>query len=144
MRDKPEEIDKLLKSVDEKIEKARASATSEAQRLTKGQVDELFRRLREAERKREGEVKKAREEVAKSAVEAAKVDKERIKLEYSREILKWQDKVAELSRQLEKKSGEQFGEEGEFDLFAMLQIDFPKDKIERVGRGVKGTDILHT
>lgn len=144
MRDKQDELDKLSKSIEDKVEKARASATSEAQRLMKGQLDDLSKQLREAERKRESDVRRARDEAVKSAAESAKVDRDRAKLEYSREVLKWQDKVAELSRQLEKKSGEQFGEEGEFDLFSMLQIDFPKDRIERVGRGVKGADILHT
>lgn len=144
LRAKQDELEKLSKVMDEKIEKARSTATSDAQRLVKRQLDDLNRQVREAKRDRDIEVKKAREEGVKSAAEAARLDKEKAKLEYSREVLKWQDKVTELSRQLEKKSGEQFGEEGEFDLFSMLQIDFPKDRIERVGRGVKGADILHT
>ena len=49
-----------------------------------------------------------------------------------------------LNRQLEKKSGEQFGEMAELDLFAELKCAFPTDRIERVGRGVKGADIVHT
>jgi hypothetical protein len=55
-----------------------------------------------------------------------------------------QSKVDDLNRQLEKKSGEQFGEEGELDLYAELVRAFPRDEIERIGRGVKGADILHT
>jgi len=144
LRNKQDELEKLSKTVDEKIERAKASAASEAQRVVKGQVDALNRQLREAGRNRDIEIKKVREESAKSAALAAKLETDKAKREHSREVFRWQDKVAELSRQLEKKSGEQFGEEGEFDLFSMLQIEFPTDKIERVGRGVRGADILHT
>lgn len=119
------------------VAEARKSATAEAARLMKGQLDDLNKKLGEAERRRVSEVTKAKKEAADDA-------KEKEQLKHTVEMNRLQSKVDELSRQLEKKSGEQFGEEGELDLYAELLREFPTDKIERVGRGVKGADILHT
>lgn len=144
LKRKQDEVETLSKTVNEKVENAKKAATLEAQRSANAQINGLKKQLQETNRNREVDLKRAREEGATSAQTAAKLDTEKAKLEHTREILRLQDKVANLSRQLEKKSGEQFGEEGEFDLFSMLQIEFPKDKVERIGRGVKGADILQT
>jgi hypothetical protein len=124
------------RKTDTKVAQAKKEA-AEAARLMKGQFDDLNRKLTEAERKRASEVAKARKEAAEDA-------KEKEQLRHTVETSRLQSKVEELSRQLEKKSGEQFGEEGELDLYAELLREFPSDTIQRVGRGVKGADILHT
>jgi hypothetical protein len=116
---------------------ARKAATAEAGRLMKGQVEDLNKKLREVETKRNAEVAKAKREAAEEA-------REREQLKHTVEMSRLQSKVDDLNRQLEKKSGEQFGEEGELDLYNELSWTFPSDKIERIGRGVKGADILHT
>jgi hypothetical protein len=54
-----------------------------------------------------------------------------------------QGQLDNLSRKLEKQSGEQLGAEAELDLFTELKHAFPGDRIERIGRGVKGADIVH-
>lgn len=105
--------------------------------MMKAQLDELNRRLRDAEKKREAEVAKAKKAAAEEA-------REKEQLKHTVELSRLQNKVDELNRQLEKKSGEQFGEEGELDLYTELVREFSFDKIERIGRGVKGADILHT
>lgn len=120
-----------------KVEDARKAATVEAGRMVKGQIDDLNKKLREAETKRNAEVAKAKREAAEDA-------REKEQLKHTLEMSRLQIRVDELSRQLEKKSGEQFGEEGELDLYAELTRAFPSDGIERIGRGVKGADILHT
>ena len=53
-----------------------------------------------------------------------------------------QGQLDNMSRKLEKQSGERLGEEGELDLVAELTRAFPKYKIERIGRGKKGADIV--
>lgn len=70
-------------------------------------------------------------------------ERERDKIRYESELAKTQGKLDDLSRKLEKQTGEQLGAEAELDLFTELRHAFPDDKIERIGRGVKGADIVH-
>jgi len=69
-------------------------------------------------------------------------ERERDKIRYEAESAKLQGKLEDLSRKLEKQSGDQLGAEAELDLFTELRHAFPSDKIERIGRGVKGADIV--
>jgi hypothetical protein len=52
-------------------------------------------------------------------------------------------KVAELTRDLEKKTNEELGEGAEVDLFEALKEEFPGDNIKRVKKGEPGADIVH-
>jgi hypothetical protein len=137
LRDLKKKLENAEQSTAKKVEDARRVATVEAGRLVKGQIDDLNRRLRESETKKSAEVAKAKREAAEDA-------REKEQLKHTLEMSRLQGKVDDLNRQLEKKSGEQFGEEGELDLYAELERTFPIDDIERIGRGVKGADILHT
>jgi len=51
--------------------------------------------------------------------------------------------IEELKRKLEMQTSESMGTQAEIDLFSELEKTFPKDKIERVGKGKKGADIIH-
>src|ERR1035441_8253190 len=135
LRDLRKKLETAEQSTAKLVEDARRAATVEAGRMVKGQVDDLNRKLREAETKRSAEVAKVKREAAEDA-------REKEQLKHTLEMSRLQCKVDDLNRQLEKKSGEQFGEEGELDLYNELQWTFPNDKIERIGRGVKGADIL--
>jgi hypothetical protein len=137
LRESKEELDKYKQNLQHEVEKARRLGASEAERLMRAQLDTLSRRLREAEKSRAMAVARAKKEAAEEA-------REKEQLKHTVEMSRLQNKVDELNRQLEKKSGEQFGEEGELDLFDELRREFPTDRIERVGRCVKGADILHT
>ena len=137
LRDLRNKLGAAERNTAKQVEDARRAATAEAGRLTKGQIDDLNKKLREAEKKRDAEVAKAKKEAAEDA-------REKEQLRHAVEMSRLQSKVDDLNRQLEKKSGEQFGEEGELDLYAELVRAFPRDEIERIGRGVKGADILHT
>lgn len=70
----------------------------------------------------------------------AKLDKERAR--YETDNIRLRGQVEQLSRRLEKQSGEQLGEEAEIDLLTRLNAEFPDDRIERVGTGIKGADII--
>lgn len=54
------------------------------------------------------------------------------------------NKVEELQRALEKKTNEELGEGAEIDLYEDLKGEFGDDRIDRVGRGLAGADIVHT
>jgi hypothetical protein len=57
---------------------------------------------------------------------------------------KLQNKVNDLQRELEKKSADELGEGAELNLFDELKKQFQDDRIEHVGKGKAGADILHT
>jgi hypothetical protein len=57
---------------------------------------------------------------------------------------KLQNKVTDLQRELEKKSADELGEGAELDLCDELKKQFQDDRIERIGKGKAGADILHT
>lgn len=61
-----------------------------------------------------------------------------------KETQKLSEKVAELTRALEKKSNEELGEGAEIDLFEALKAEFEGDRIERINKGQPGADVLHT
>jgi hypothetical protein len=136
LRESREALAKVEERLEAQVEKARKLGASQAERSMKGQLEDLNRQLRDAEKQRAAEVKRVKEQAANAAREHAEV-------RHTVELSRLQTKVDELNRQLEKKSGEQFGEEGELDLLTELEMAFPRDKIERVTRGVKGADIVH-
>jgi hypothetical protein len=137
LRELKKKLDEAERSTARQIAEARKEAAAEAQRLLKGQLDDLNRKVQMAERKTATEVAKAKSQAAQTA-------KETERLKHARELIRLRREVEVLNRQLEQKSGEQFGEMAELDLTAELTRAFPTDRIERVGRGVKGADILHT
>jgi hypothetical protein len=57
--------------------------------------------------------------------------------------LKFEEKVQELQRQLQKKTADELGEGAEVDLFEALKAEFPADDITRVSRGAAGADVVH-
>lgn len=60
------------------------------------------------------------------------------------ERLKLTNKVADLQRELEKKTNEELGEGAEVDVFEALKAEFPDDKIKRIPKGTAGADVHHT
>jgi hypothetical protein len=56
---------------------------------------------------------------------------------------KLQAKLQDLQRQLEKKSAHELGEGSEIDLYEQLKSAFDGDRIQRVGKGVNGADVIH-
>jgi hypothetical protein len=109
---------------------AKAAAAEEAARVLKEtQESQIEARV--------NEVRTAMEAAQTQAVNA-------VKSEAYEEKLKWSERVAELQRTLDKKTAEELGEGAEIDLFESLKAKFGSDKIERVGQGRPGADIIHT
>jgi hypothetical protein len=124
------EVRAALKRADD----AEATAKKNVERTTK-QIEqrlrtEMSRTVRSATRENELRLEKVQN------------DRERDRLRHEAESARLQGQLDNLSRKLEKQSGERLGEEGELDLVAELNRAFPKDRIERIGRGKKGADII--
>jgi hypothetical protein len=60
------------------------------------------------------------------------------------EKLKLTDKLADLQREVDRKTNEELGEGAEVDVFEALKAEFPDDKIKRIPKGTPGADIHHT
>lgn len=69
--------------------------------------------------------------------------RERDNLRAETKMAQLQGKLDEMSRKLDNQTGEQLGSEAERDLLVELQNAFRGDDIKRIGRGVRGADILH-
>jgi hypothetical protein len=81
---------------------------------------------------------------AEKRFEKSETEKERERLRFEAEKTRLQDQLSKLSRKLENQSQEDLGEDGERDLAMLLRQAFNGDRIERIGRGVKGADIVHS
>jgi hypothetical protein len=86
---------------------------------------------------RVNEVRMAMEAAQTQAVNAAKA-------EAYEEKLKLSERLEDVQRAFDKKTAEEQGEGAEVDLFEALKEMFDGDKIERVGKGNAGADIIHT
>src|SRR5205085_358812 len=146
----------------ERLREAHDSARRDAERKGGRKIANLQRLVETAGRLRSEAVERARREAEKSAARnvgqavrlatrenEAKVEKieaarQRDNLRHEADRARWQAQVDTLSRKLEKQSGEQLGDEAEVDLFARLKEEFAFDRIERIGRGVKGADLVQT
>lgn len=116
----------------EKIEQAkreREAAVALAETLKANQEEAIAQRVQEARDALEKDHTQKQNE--KDAAHAA-------------ETQKLTSKVADLARQLQKKTAEELGEGAEVMLFEDLKAAFEGDRIQRIGRGSPGADILHT
>jgi hypothetical protein len=75
-------------------------------------------------------------------LERIEADRKRERLRSEAEATRLRAQLDTLSRKLEKQTGEQRGEEGELDLYTQLRQAFPGDRIGRIGKGIKGADIV--
>jgi hypothetical protein len=80
---------------------------------------------------READEKKLTEAVA---AERSRAYEERMRLD---------GQLADLQRQIQRRTAGDLGNEAEVDLFELLKTEFPDDEIVRVARGVAGPDIVH-
>ena len=81
---------------------------------------------------------------AQKRFEKSEADREKERLKFEADRTRLQDQLEKLGRKLEAQSGEELGEDGERDLAVLLRQAFPGDRIERIKKGVKGADIIHS
>lgn len=56
---------------------------------------------------------------------------------------KLEEKLQDVTRQLQNKNADELGEGAELDLFELLKAEFPDDKVTRIAKGTAGADTLH-
>ncbi len=75
--------------------------------------------------------------------EALQKERESAVLAEKAKVLKLQSELADMQRKLEGKTAHELGEGSEVDLFEQLKATFEGDRIQRVGKGVNGADVIH-
>ncbi len=112
----------------------------EAETAARGALTELTTLKAEHDKAISDRVQEARDAMDKDKTDALNAEKAR----YAEETQKLTGKLEALTRQLEKKTADELGEGAEVKLFDALRAEFEGDRIDRVGKGVSGADILHT
>ena len=151
------EMDALRQKAERSVSRKMDSQLAKLRREAKLSEERAERADREARLKverlkgaHEREIARAQKEASRSASERLRMDVQRLenqqgkeRLRYEKENLQLQQKLEKMHRQLEKQSNEDRGGEAEVDLYQQLREKFPHDRVERVGKGQKGADIVH-
>jgi hypothetical protein len=143
------EREKELREQEKKLEKRLKEKEYEFRRILKEKKQEYEEKLKEQKKKLrqildEQMKERLKDEIFKREQEYNQ-EIDRLRKQYELEIERLTRKTEELQRQLEKATAEEKGEITEEQVFEILEKEFQQlgDKIERVGRGRKGGDILH-
>jgi hypothetical protein len=154
------QLERAERGKKEAIEEARCQAEKTAEREFGRETLQLRRQLERSEREKKQAIAEARSEAENTAarnveqavrlatresetkLEKLETARERDRIRSEAERVKLQTQLDEMSRKLEKHTGEQLGQEAETDLLTQLKQAFSADKIEPIGRGVKGADIV--
>jgi len=129
---------KIRRQYEERLLAARKTARQAAEREFRQEFQGRVRK----------EVAKAvRSSTSESAAQLEKLENERQKdkMRHAAEKTRLQGQLQDLTRRFEARSGERIGSEAEIDLYQQLNQAFrgEGDKIDRIGRGVSGADIVH-
>jgi hypothetical protein len=133
----------------EQADTIRKSAAKAAQALSRQQIRSLQRSLEAAQRESRREAERAAKEAAKETAKRSRKELDFLKeqsakqrAQHAADTGRLKAKVDDLSLKLERQTSEQMGEMAESDAFAALRTAFPHDDVQRIGRGVRGADIL--
>lgn len=129
---------KIRREYEQRLSAARKTARQAAERDVRREFDDRVRK----------EVAAAvHSSSAESAAKMEKLETERQKEKgrHAAEKARLQGQLEDITRRFEARSGERIGSEAEIDLYDQLNLAFrgEGDKIERIGRGVNGADIVH-
>jgi uncharacterized protein DUF2130 len=139
---KKAEVEKARKDAAAQIEKAKREAAKTAKAALAPKLAEAEKQIKSLKADQQAVIDQ-RLQVQREALDKAKakaVSDEKAKAYEER--LRLEEKLQELTRQLQKKTAHELGEPAEFDLYETLRAEFHGDQISRVAKGVKGPDII--
>jgi hypothetical protein len=156
------ELERARKDFSERVTRAGQAARRAAEREVRQELIDARNQARDAEARYQREIRQVRSEsraVLEGEIDRAvriaarknddrikqiQAERERDKVRHRVKESRLQRQLDELSRKLEGTASEQLGDEAEVDLHKVLRDAFcPNDKVERIGRGSRGADILH-
>src|SRR5258708_15140342 len=132
----------------EQEEHLQKRASKEAHASYRSQLAALERKVKDSDRRSRQEAERAAKEIAKQSrkeIELVNDRAARERAQHTAATVSMKAKLDALSLKLERQSSEQLGEMGEADVYAALRNAFLGlgDDIQRVGRGLRGADIVH-
>jgi hypothetical protein len=143
------EIQRQLDAAEGATRRAVAKAVADATKASRGEFSTLQRKLQVVEGQSQQLAERAAKQAAKDAAKLGRKELDLVKERAARERAqhaadngRLKARVDELSLKLERQTSEQMGEMAEADALSALRAAFPHDDIQRIGRGVRGADIL--
>ena len=153
-------IEKAQQDADARVNAARQEATAVAESALREQVTgaEHAKSAAEAKAAATEEAARVLKETHESAIEA-RVSEVRLAMEAdklqavnaaeaarSEDNRKLSERLADMQRRLDKQTADQLGEGAEVNLYEDIKARFELqgDKVERVGKGKPGADVIHT
>ncbi len=132
----------------EQEEHLQKRASKEAHASYRSQLAALERQVKDSDRRSRQEAERAAKEIAKQSRKEIELVNERAareRAQHTAATVSMKAKLDALSLKLERQSSEQLGEMGEADVYTALRNAFLGlgDDIQRVGRGLRGADIVH-
>ena len=132
------DLSKIRREMDVSLKREKRTLETMAKRRLKSELEKAEKLAERQEQRLLKMAQKDHEQRLKKAEQTRQKELLRHKLENSR-LAK---QVDDLSHRLEKVSSEQRGEEAELDFYSGLKSEFPDDRIKRIGKGVRGADIV--
>jgi hypothetical protein len=123
----------------------RKRAMKDAQTASRPEILALQRKLHESERNVRREAERVAREVMRQSrreIDSVKERGAKERAQHTAETARLKVMIDNLSQKLERQTSEQMGEMGEMEVYATLKGAFPTDDIQRIGKGVRGADIL--
>lgn len=99
------------------------------------------RRVAERTREITVQLRKTRSALARTRETGMAEGARREKLKSSKRIIRLQERVFSLQRELESRTSEEMGEAAEEDLLSIIRKEFPDDVVTRVSKGEPGGDV---
>jgi hypothetical protein len=155
------ELRRLRKEYSDRIARESADARRDAEKRVAKQLMEAKKRAKGAEERSRKAIEQARKDsnaqIRREVLDAMRrsdreneeklckvqEQRERDKLRNETTVTRLQGQLDEMSRKLDQQTGEQLGSEAERDLLLELRNAFRDDDVRRIGRGIRGADILH-
>lgn len=130
----------------EKEAEIRKRAVKDAKASSRSKIASLQRKLQEADRNARHDAERAAKEAVKQSrreIDLVKERSARERAQHTAETARLKTMIDGLSQKLERQTSDQIGEMGEAEVYAALKNTFPTNDIQRVGKAVRGADILH-
>lgn len=121
-----------------RLEAVVADLESKRQALAQEREREIRAAIAEAERRRLDDLAQQRVALEKDRDEQLR----RLNEERHTDQDRWQARLSDLQRQVEKKTADELGHWPELNLYQSLQEEFQDDRVTRIGKGEEGADIL--
>jgi hypothetical protein len=134
-----QELEQVRRENAAAIEKAQNDASAKEEALLTAAQEQLKTAKSEHESILTERLAEQRESLEKAGLKTLQDER----ASWFNEKQKLEEKLQDVTRQLQNKNSDELGEGAELDLFELLKAEFPEDKITRFAKGEPGADTLH-